>query len=241
MSQYPSSFEQPRAVSSGLAVAALVCACLGLCLPVVGLVGLILGIVAVSKASSSPQTHGGMGMGIAGIVVGALSLLTSIAVLFMSAGILLPALGKARDSARQVKSSTQLRQIDLALANYANDNNGWFPPAGADWQSLIAVPSPGVFVSPRDEHATAADSYIYIPGFNLGKINNPGDAVIVYENPKYVTHGTISVGYADGHVVQISPDALKSWLNAMEKPGDEPKPPAAPRSTPPRRRPGSGG
>lgn len=234
MSQMPSSaYEQPRSLSAGLAIAALICAILGLCVPGLGLVGLVLGIVAMVQASSKPETHGGKGMALAAIIIGAVSLVFSI----LSIGILLPALGKARQSARQLKSSVQLRQIDLALVSYAADNKGWLPEAGADWQSRLKayVVDPGTFISPRSETATAADSYIYIPGFNTDKSVNPSRAIVAYENPAHVpSRMVVSVAYLDGHVEAIAAADLQRTLDTAEKPGQPAGTPAgiAPRPKP---------
>ena len=53
---------------TGLAIGALVCGIIGLvgCAPV-GLVGVILGIVALSKISADPREYGGKGYAIGGI------------------------------------------------------------------------------------------------------------------------------------------------------------------------------
>ena len=42
-------------------------------------------------------------------------------------GLLLPALGRAREEARKTQCRSNLRQMGLAMHMYANDNNGWFP------------------------------------------------------------------------------------------------------------------
>ncbi len=65
-----------------------------------------------------------------------LELLVVIAIIALLVGILLPSLGKARESARQVKCSSNLRQIGLALISYASDHDSLFPP------SLHDIPDP---------------------------------------------------------------------------------------------------
>ena len=57
-----------------------------------------------------------------------IELLVVIAVIALLIGILLPALGKARDTARTLKCSVNQRQITLALLAYANDYKQQFPP-----------------------------------------------------------------------------------------------------------------
>lgn len=56
-----------------------------------------------------------------------IELLVVIAIIALLVGILLPALGKARASARQIKDSTQVRGIQQACAIWANQNQGLFP------------------------------------------------------------------------------------------------------------------
>jgi prepilin-type N-terminal cleavage/methylation domain-containing protein/prepilin-type processing-associated H-X9-DG protein len=56
-----------------------------------------------------------------------IELLVVIAIIALLVGILLPALGKARASARQMKDATQVRGIQQACAIWANQNQGLFP------------------------------------------------------------------------------------------------------------------
>ena len=59
-----------------------------------------------------------------------IELLVVIAVIAILAAMLLPALSAARRSARQAKCLSNLKQIGLAIANYASENDTW-PPCGA--------------------------------------------------------------------------------------------------------------
>jgi len=52
-------------------------------------------------------------------------LLVVIAIIAILASLLMPGLGKARESARKIKCLGNLRQISLAQSQYASDNNGW--------------------------------------------------------------------------------------------------------------------
>ncbi|MFM8785353.1 MAG: DUF4190 domain-containing protein, partial [Phycisphaerales bacterium] len=79
----PTPVASADAGGTGLAVAALVCGIVGLCVPVLGLVAIILGVVYLAR----PRTTG-RGLAIGGIVTGVLGLLSTVA-------LLLPALGQA--------------------------------------------------------------------------------------------------------------------------------------------------
>jgi prepilin-type N-terminal cleavage/methylation domain-containing protein/prepilin-type processing-associated H-X9-DG protein len=57
-----------------------------------------------------------------------IELLVVIAIIALLIGILLPALGKARDSARGVLCQTNMRQVTAATLIYATDYRGAFPP-----------------------------------------------------------------------------------------------------------------
>lgn len=57
-----------------------------------------------------------------------IELLVVIAIIALLIGILLPALGQARDSARNVLCKTNLRSVATASMLYADDYRGQFPP-----------------------------------------------------------------------------------------------------------------
>lgn len=95
----PGPVEYPTAapVKTGLAVTALVLGILGLfmCFPA-GIVAIVLGIIALNRASTQPRRYGGRGMAIGGLVCGGVSVIL-IPVFALMISILLPSLSRARE------------------------------------------------------------------------------------------------------------------------------------------------
>ena len=59
-----------------------------------------------------------------------IELLVVIAIIGILAGLLLPALGRAREKAAAAQCCSNLHQIAIAMAQYADENNEMFPVSG---------------------------------------------------------------------------------------------------------------
>jgi hypothetical protein len=124
-SQSPPPTPAPEAAikTSGLAIASLVLGLLG-CFGITAIAGLVCGIIALTQISRSQRRLGGNGLAIAGVALSGMMMVFCIP---MMAGMLLPALARAKGKAEQINCVNNLKQIVIALRIYSRDNNDRFP------------------------------------------------------------------------------------------------------------------
>jgi prepilin-type processing-associated H-X9-DG protein len=221
---------QPTSQANGLAIASLVVGIVSMCVPLIGIVAIVLGALGMKK-TKDPQV-GGRGMAIAGLVLGIVGTLFSL----LSVSILLPSSNRAREQANRVKCASNLRQIGLAVQLYANANKGNFPPDLPTLFKAGGLPS-GAFVCPSTNHTPAAGT----PAFQLGKdlsyvyigqgmnFRTQSDVIVAYEPPPNHTPGQTgqSTGgnmlFADGHIEFVTD--LASVIAELNKGHNPPRPP----------------
>lgn len=74
-----------------------------------------------------------------------IELLTVVAIIGILAAILIPVVGRVRQSARETQNLSNLRQVGMLCTLYAADNRGYFPvgyqssgpQAGANWRGFL--------------------------------------------------------------------------------------------------------
>jgi len=111
----------PDKPKKGMAIASLVLGIvgiptLGLCF-IGGIAGLILGVIAMTRAGKNPAKYAGKGLAIAGIVLSSLSLL--IAIPGTIAALAIPNLLKSQQAAREAAAIREIRTICQAEVLYS--------------------------------------------------------------------------------------------------------------------------
>ncbi|MHB9025277.1 MAG: DUF4190 domain-containing protein [Armatimonadota bacterium] len=211
--------------TNGLAIAALVLGILGFCTyGLTALVGLILGIVALSQIKSSEGRMTGSGLATGGIITSSVALVL-IPIIAVMAAIMFPVFAKAREKARQTTCLSNQRQIATSILMFAQDHDGILPDA-TTWTTSMAASygvTGKVWDCPTTSNAGTESNPDYgfnalLSGIELGKIADPATTLLTAEtnagnlinsaadldNLRH-NNGSI-VSYVDGHVAWIGVD-----------------------------------
>lgn len=145
MTQFPPGAPavQPRA--SVLAITSLVCGIAGFCTAGLGgLVGLILGIMALGRIKRSGGTVGGRGLAIAGIILSIISLL--LMVVAVGAGLMMGYFvssefePRVSNRANIASSQADIANLDRAIETFKVDY-GRYPTTEEGLQALLSPPA----------------------------------------------------------------------------------------------------
>ncbi len=136
-----------------------------------------------------------------------IELLVVIAIIALLIGILLPALGGARDSAKKLKCLTQVRGTGVALTYYADDHRDWYPVIPSQ------QPSPEFLDNQHTAGGVAGLFSLFQIGDGEGTLGGTGGAPSVSGDVGFV--GTPAGGpgaYFNGNKTPL----MRGYLEAFE-------------------------
>lgn len=90
-----------------------------------------------------------------------IELLVVIAIIALLIGILLPALGRARQNAKQIKCAAQVREAHKGMVMWAQQNNDWYPLASKIGRDGKTIEVPGNSATEMDATATVYSIMVY--------------------------------------------------------------------------------
>ena len=131
-----------------------------------------------------------------------IELLVVIAIIAILAGMLLPALARAKESARRISCVNKLRQLSLSLRLYADDFDGKFPArlSSRRWTSVLrdGFKDLRVLTCPSDRPHPKT--------FGTDTNNFPADAA----DRSYIING-----WNDYYLAALTPDELAKWKSGQ--------------------------
>ena len=136
--------------SSTLAITSLVLGILSvICFGIVaGIPAIITGHMARGRARQFPDRYGNAGLGLAGVILGYVSIVETVVLVFAMLLPMLAALGGAKSKAQEVQCASNLKQIGLAVQMYAQDNKDRFPETLKQLGTYLGTS--GALVCPSD-------------------------------------------------------------------------------------------
>jgi prepilin-type N-terminal cleavage/methylation domain-containing protein/prepilin-type processing-associated H-X9-DG protein len=155
-----------------------------------------------------------------------IELLVVIAIIAILASLLLPAVQAAREAARRTQCRNNLKQIGLALTNYADNYNGMFPPAATPITGCCGCFPfiPGTYhgwqarMLPYIEQTTAYSQYnFFVDWFDPANANVISQIIPTYLCPSSPTTGLVmplSTTYTEPSPCSADQNPVTTWAGA---------------------------
>lgn len=157
-----------------------------------------------------------------------IELLVVIAIIAILAGLLLPALAKAKAKAQQVNCLSNLKQAGIALNLYIEDNNGYFPyvsvnatvidPSDTSGSKLIWTKFLGPYIPQRGAKLTSQEGVIFTCPATIYKNLTMGQVPVSDISRSYACTGTMVGRTATGGLTTSVPRKATQRGNVAETP-----------------------
>ena len=136
------------------------------------------------------------------------------------AALLLPALAKAKQKAQNIQCMNNVKQLNLGLMMYADDNKNLFP-AGTAWcdATLSYVKNGSIYLCPQGKPGQRSHYALNarLVGHEMKDIQAPAQTVLIFETdggwnlaggrellpPRPRHANAYAVGFADGHAEMV--------------------------------------
>ena len=126
----------------------------------------------------------------------------------------MPALGRARENAKSVKSATHVRALGQAIIVYSMNNDGKLPPS---YDVLIdeGFITADMLVSPMGTAWDGKGDIVMRTTIDPALIDSyRADVVVTLDRAAYINGGQfVNVGFADNHIESLSVWEVDDYLN----------------------------
>ncbi len=138
----------------------------------------------------------------------------------MAAAVLMPALSKARESAKRVASGSQLRQIGMAITMYANDHKGQLPLNLGALVEAKYFPNPQILTSPLAD-TPGGNDFVYLGSdkLKISQLTSPGMIAVVYDSAALKHGDGTNVLFVDGHVEWVDRGRFEQVIQQSKEAG----------------------